>query len=86
MPQNANQLEYSAWKEHCRCDVSQFILHNTEHAFTASTTLPQWMHHVVTWVQSKGATLAPRPAQTVADRYAPEAWAAVKLSCPDVAS
>lgn len=51
MPENANQLELSGWKENCGCRVSQFILPNTGHFFMGHRTLPQWIHNVVTWLR-----------------------------------
>jgi dienelactone hydrolase len=40
MPGDANALELSAWQENCRCDVSQFVLTDTGHAFMAHRSLP----------------------------------------------
>ncbi|MCK9894201.1 hypothetical protein [Frankia sp. AgB32] len=54
MPGQANALELSAWREHCGCDVSQFVLTDTGHAFQAHRSLDQWTSHVVTWLRQKG--------------------------------
>lgn len=52
MPGQANALEFSAWKEQCGCDVSQFILTNTAHAFMAHRSLSQWTRNVVTFLHA----------------------------------
>lgn len=53
MPGDANALELSAWKGACGCDVSQFVLTDTAHAFMAHDTLPQWIDHAVTWLHAE---------------------------------
>lgn len=51
MPGAANALELSAWQEHCHCDVAQFVLRNTGHAFMAHTSLTRWTSNVITWLR-----------------------------------
>jgi pimeloyl-ACP methyl ester carboxylesterase len=51
MPDNANALELSGWRENCRCQVSQFVLKDTGHAFMAHTSLTRWTSKVVTWLR-----------------------------------
>ncbi len=51
MPKNANQLEFSGWKENCGCRVSQFILPHTGHFFMGHGSLPRWISHVLTWLR-----------------------------------
>jgi pimeloyl-ACP methyl ester carboxylesterase len=53
MPGDANKLELEAWQQHCGCRVSQFIVTNTGHAFAAHTSLPTWIHRVVTWLRGQ---------------------------------
>jgi hypothetical protein len=53
MPGAANSLELSAWQEHCRCDVSQFVLGDTCHAFMAHTSLATWTNDVARWPRSE---------------------------------
>jgi hypothetical protein len=61
MPGDANALELSGWQEHCGCDVSQFIVKATGHAFMAHTSLVGWTRHVVAWLRKKGmAAVTPR--------------------------
>jgi len=51
MPANANALELSGWQENCRCDVSQFTLESTGHAFMAHRSLTTWTANVVRWLR-----------------------------------
>jgi pimeloyl-ACP methyl ester carboxylesterase len=55
MPGKANALELSAWQEHCpKCDVSQFILKTTGHAFMFHKSMSTWTTKVVSWLRRRG--------------------------------
>ena len=54
MPGAANALELSAWKEKCGCDVSQFVLRRTGHAFMGHRSLRRWTAHVTRWLRTHG--------------------------------
>lgn len=54
MPGEANALELAAWREHCNCDVSQFVLTDTGHAFMAHRSLTEWIDNVVAWLIDRG--------------------------------
>jgi pimeloyl-ACP methyl ester carboxylesterase len=56
MPGEANALELAAWKSNCGCDVSQFIVNETGHAFMAHESLATWVHNVIRWLSSRGLT------------------------------
>ena len=51
MPGEANALERSAWREQCGCDVSQFVLKDTGHAFMAHWSLRQWTAKIARWLR-----------------------------------
>jgi pimeloyl-ACP methyl ester carboxylesterase len=59
MPGNANALELSAWQEDCRCDVSQFILADTGHAFMGHRSLVAWTTGVVRWLRRNDVDARP---------------------------
>ena len=59
MPGQANALEYSAWRDHCGCDVTQFVLRNTGHAFMAHRSVTTWVGNVVAWLGSRGVRGTP---------------------------
>ncbi|MGN6722699.1 MAG: alpha/beta hydrolase [Marmoricola sp.] len=52
MPGDANTLELSAWRQNCRCDVSQFVLTNTGHSFMSHRSVTQWVTNVTAWLRS----------------------------------
>ena len=54
MPGDANALELSAWQEQCGCDVSQFVLTDTGHAFMGHWSLRRWTSEVVGWLRDHG--------------------------------
>jgi hypothetical protein len=54
MPGEANTLELAAWQELCDCDVSQFVLTDTGHAFMAHRSLTEWTDNVVAWLIDRG--------------------------------
>ena len=72
MPGDANALELSGWQETCNCDVTQFIVKDTGHAFMAHKSLVDWMSHVTHWLSEKGLE-AKTPAHVTPYAFPPRA-------------
>ena len=52
-PSSAN-ADYSYYKAHCGCDVTQLLLPDTAHLFMVHRSLPSWIDDVVNWLASRG--------------------------------
>lgn len=52
-PSSAN-ADYSYYKAHCGCDVTQRLLPNTAHLFMVHKSLAGWVDYVVKWLTSQG--------------------------------
>ncbi|HET7048139.1 MAG TPA: alpha/beta fold hydrolase [Solirubrobacteraceae bacterium] len=52
-PSSAN-ADYSYYKAHCGCDVTEHLLPNTAHLFMVHKSLPGWVDYVVNWLTSRG--------------------------------
>lgn len=57
-PSSAN-ADYSYYKSHCGCDVTQLLLPDTAHLFMAHQSLPGWLDYVVGWLTARGVPGTP---------------------------
>jgi hypothetical protein len=51
-PVNAD-ADYAYYQQHCGCDVTQVLLHDTAHLFMVHQSLPVWVNQVVAWLSAK---------------------------------
>jgi pimeloyl-ACP methyl ester carboxylesterase len=70
-PVNAD-ADYTYYKQHCGCDVTQLLLRDTAHLFMVHQSLPIWTNQVVAWLGAKGLPPArPRPPVRCTDCVVP---------------
>jgi pimeloyl-ACP methyl ester carboxylesterase len=61
-PSSAN-ADYSYYKAHCGCQVTQLLMANTAHLFMVHKSLASWVNYVVNWLGSRGlGATAPTPS------------------------
>jgi pimeloyl-ACP methyl ester carboxylesterase len=53
-PPSSADADYSYYKAHCGCNVTERILPNTAHLFMVHKSLPGWVDYVVGWLRSHG--------------------------------
>ena len=54
-PPSTAQADYQYWTTNCPgCDVTEWYEPNSGHLFMAHTSMPQWVHEVVSWLRSRG--------------------------------
>ncbi len=53
-PPSSADADYSYYKAHCGCDVTQLLLPNTAHLFMVHKSLPTWVDYVVNWLTAHG--------------------------------
>jgi pimeloyl-ACP methyl ester carboxylesterase len=53
-PPSSADADYSYYKAHCSCDVTQVLLPNTAHLFMVHRSLPTWVDDVVNWLGAHG--------------------------------
>jgi pimeloyl-ACP methyl ester carboxylesterase len=53
-PPSSADADYSYYKAHCGCDVTQLLLPNTAHLFMVHQSLPTWVDYVVNWLTAHG--------------------------------
>jgi pimeloyl-ACP methyl ester carboxylesterase len=53
-PPSSADADYSYYKAHCGCDVTQLLFPNTAHLFMVHKSLPSWVDHVVNWLAARG--------------------------------
>jgi pimeloyl-ACP methyl ester carboxylesterase len=51
-PPAAARQDFSYYRSHCHCSVSQYTLANTGHLFMAHKSLQAWIQRVVTWLSA----------------------------------
>ena len=51
-PPSSAQADYAYYKAHCGCDVRQLLLPDTAHLFQVHRSLPNWVDHVVDWLDA----------------------------------
>ena len=54
-PPSTTQADYQYWTTNCSgCDITEWYEPNSGHLFMAHTSMPQWVHEVVSWLASRG--------------------------------
>ena len=64
--------DYSFYKQHCGCDVTQLLLPSTAHLFMVHQSLPIWVDRVVDWLSANGlGPVRPNPPVPCTDCVVP---------------
>jgi pimeloyl-ACP methyl ester carboxylesterase len=62
-PPSSADADYSYYKAHCGCEVTQLMLPNTAHLFMVHRSLASWVDYVVNWLGARGiGATAPTPS------------------------